>query len=246
MTQPQMTDKEMFERLDEMFKNTKAWEANELKTSNAKLYSILKDCYDLEAKLSGKQDLIKALNKKLEKSNYVYKKGTKLSTKIVRYIFDKDSKRVQAYARVIEWAKEQGIKAGDFVKAIEDAGGIEEIRRSGSDPNKRKLQRHENINNAAKYLTSDAAPYFLEAQPTKPISINNDTGVRFVVGLIHVLDGGKVRIVSVDHSETAVESALEKFGKQKASDISQDLSRAKQLNKVDMADVEEGIAKSNQ
>lgn len=242
MTQPQMTDEDMFERLDEMFKATKSWEANELKTSNAKLYAILKDCYDLEAKLSGKQDLINSLNKKLEESNYVYKKGTKLSTKIVRYIFDKDSKRIQAYARVIEWAKERNVKSNEFVQAIEQAGGIEEIRRSGSDPEKRKLQRQENINNATKYLTSDAAPYFLEAQPTKPISTNNDTGSKFVVGLIHVRDGGKVRIVSVDNSETVVESALEKFGKNQAATIAQNIGRTKQVNKSDMASVEERIA----
>jgi hypothetical protein len=242
MTQPQMTDEDMFEHLDEMFKATKSWEANELKTSNAKLYAILKDCYDLEAKLSGKQDLINSLNKKLEKSNYVYKKGTKLSTKIVRYVFDKDANRVQAYSRVIEWAKERGIKSSEFVQAIEDAGGIEEIRRSGSDPNQSKLQRQENINNAEKYLTSDAAPYFLEATPSKPISINGDTGVKFVVGLIHVRDGGMVRVVSVDNSEKVVESALEKFGKQKASDIAQEMTRSKQVNKLDLLSIGDQIA----
>lgn len=234
MSTQKLTKEDMFEELTNLHKRCEHWEANEHKSSNDVLYGILKECYILHCKMSGKEHLIKAFNEKLKNGNYIYKKGTNLSTKIVSHIFPNYNKRTQAYARVIEWARDNNIDPKDFAAQIQDAGGIEEIRRGNSTSEEKKNTKKHNIQIAKDYLVSEGAPSLASTKPTSAIEHNSDTGVKFVVGLLHIKDDGHITLVAYDNAEAAVDHALEKYGRTHRDMIAKQLIQQREQAPTDM------------
>ena len=112
----------------------KNWEKEELARSNQRLYGILQSCYSLYQEMNSikadAQALKQAFNKYCESQGMTFKASTHLMVKIVRCVFGEDRKRVSAYAMTLRIAAEQKIGVLSLVEFINDAGGVEEVRRN--------------------------------------------------------------------------------------------------------------------
>jgi hypothetical protein len=114
----------------------KSWEKEEFARSNQRLYGIQQSCYALYQEMNSikpdAQALKQAFNKYCESEGMTFKASTHLMVKIVRCVFGDDRKRISAYAMTLRIAAEKKIGVLDLVKFINDAGGVEEVRRNKS------------------------------------------------------------------------------------------------------------------
>jgi hypothetical protein len=115
--------------LNTLLNASKNWEDNSRKTSNATLYSILADCLRFYEDMLADVKARKELNTELDAAKITYTAATDLVTKIVRYVFRTEAKRVFVYVRVLKIAHEQKIAPLDFAAWVEKHDGIDAISR---------------------------------------------------------------------------------------------------------------------
>lgn len=100
------------------------------------LYGLLAKIYALVERFDqsiDKADLIKMMRKNLhEQYGIKTQDNTSATTVLVRYITRADRKTAHVYARAIESAQENCIKAEDFAAYVERSGGVERIRAIGA------------------------------------------------------------------------------------------------------------------
>lgn len=106
-----------------------AWENGTFKQSNDELYALLSRCFTLMEQMKGNTKLIKELNELLDAKKIVFNDGTSLATKIARFVFNGNNKRITGYARVLRVAAEEKAEKESFSKFIQRKGGVEEVRK---------------------------------------------------------------------------------------------------------------------
>lgn len=106
-----------------------AWENGSYKASNDELYGLLDRCFTLMEQMKGNTKLIKELNGLLDAKKIVFNDGTSLATKIARFVFNGNNKRITGYARVLRVADEEKTAKESFAKFIQRKGGVEEVRK---------------------------------------------------------------------------------------------------------------------
>jgi len=105
------------------------WENGTYKASNTELYALLDRCFTLMEQMNGTTKLIKELNALLVAKGIVFNDGTSLATKIARFVFNGNSKRITGYARVLRVAAAEKPESQSFSAFVEGKGGIEELRK---------------------------------------------------------------------------------------------------------------------
>lgn len=113
------------------------WQNGSYATSNAELHKLLGGCLDLYNVIKHDPSLAKGLNEHLRLLGVEFNQNTSLELRIARLVFAtpgaaKNVKnRVNAYARVIKVAADNGQTSATISQFIVANHGIEEIRRSG-------------------------------------------------------------------------------------------------------------------
>lgn len=106
-----------------------AWESGSYKASNDELYALLNRCFTLMEQMTGSTKLIKELNGLLTAKKIVFNDGTSLATKIARFVFNGNNKRITGYARVLRVAAAEKTEKESFAAFIKRKGGVEEVRK---------------------------------------------------------------------------------------------------------------------
>jgi hypothetical protein len=124
-----LTPNQVIETLNDLSQAHTAWENGAYKASNDELYALLDRCFTLLEQMSGQRKLIKELNELLAERNIVFNEGTSLATKIARFVFNGNSKRITGYARVLRVAQFEKLESESFAAFIKRKGGVEEVRK---------------------------------------------------------------------------------------------------------------------
>ncbi len=129
MSVQSQTKQELHARLDSMSAARVIWEEGTLRASTEELYAILDGIFQLYAELKvevGKRRAFAALLTDLEIKKQA---NTSLALKVVRYVFAKQGRREDAYARVVAIAFDMKSPDQSFTSYVRECGGIEEVRR---------------------------------------------------------------------------------------------------------------------
>lgn len=207
---------QLTEMCDRMSDRCKQWEDNQQRASNDVLYGLLDDCLNLYKDTQLFKDVRKNFLKLYDSKFAKAKDGTSIMTKIVRIVFgNKQKNRNFGYARVLTIADKE-MKPGQSLRQfIVSAGGIEEIRRSGTGQS--AAQRQEAIE-AAKTALEDSKS--LSANIKVDISSvdkekNSDHNYR--AALIREAADGTFSVVMVSKREAMVSSLLNEQAKRMAA-----------------------------
>jgi hypothetical protein len=127
---------------DLLIKERKDWQSNEYLASNTRLYGICQNCYAMYQEMKGvtgeKLALKRAFNSYASDMGLNFKESTHLMVKIVRVVFGDNLRRVSTYARALRIAEEKKTSVIDIPRFLQDAGGIEEVRRESKSKKKDK------------------------------------------------------------------------------------------------------------
>ena len=110
------------------------WENNEYARSNAKLYCILTECYEVFQNMNGLDDESRvcqsAFKRVCKAKGYVFSDAAHLTAQVVQFVFGvNDRRRVSSYAKVLRAAQESRIAPKGLADFIIRNRGVEEIRR---------------------------------------------------------------------------------------------------------------------
>jgi hypothetical protein len=130
---------------DLLIKERKDWQSNEYLASNTRLYGICQNCYAMYQEMKGvtgeKLALKRAFNSYASDMGLNFKESTHLMVKIVRVVFGDNLRRVSTYARALRIAEEKKTSVIDIPRFLQDAGGIEEVRRESKSSKKSKSDK---------------------------------------------------------------------------------------------------------
>ena len=105
------------------------WENGSYKASNDELYALLDRCFTLLEQMKGQTKLISELNDLLIEKKITFNDGTSLATKIARFVFNGNNKRITGYARVLRVAAAEKKENETFANFVARKGGVEEVRK---------------------------------------------------------------------------------------------------------------------
>lgn len=205
---------EVADRLNALAQDRAEWENSTLKKSNEELYLLLDRCFTLLEQMKGKRNLIAELNAMLEKKKIVFNDGTSLATKVARFVFNGNSKRITGYARVLRVAEQEKGQRESFTKFIKRKGGVEEVRKQDSTGALTKSQQaKQNVRFAESYygksasLTANINCRAAEVQPRA------DTSHLFSTALLRKNKDGSFSIVFGSNNASLVKQMLAEGGK---------------------------------
>lgn len=121
---------------NDLIKDRQGWEQEEYLRSNERLYSLLANCYETGWRMNSTKpsaQLLKAaFHEYCETQGFSFKSNTHLIARIVRVVFGmEDRRRISAYAVALKFALQAKVEPADVINYIKQAGGIEEVRRTG-------------------------------------------------------------------------------------------------------------------
>lgn len=116
-------------RLETMSVARVTWEEGTLRASNEELYAILEAVYSLYAELKGEVAKRRAFASLLTDLGLKGQTNTSLALKVIRYVFGKQGRREDGYARVVAIAHDMKDPDQSFTSYVQECGGIEEVRR---------------------------------------------------------------------------------------------------------------------
>lgn len=182
------------------------WELGAFKSSNAELITLLADCLGLYLHLLKFDVVRKEFLGIYKASGLPSTKGTELMTKIVRYVFGKDSeKRTFVYAKVLTVAWEENVTPKTLAAFVAGRGGIEEVRRNGGNGEEKRKKNSESIQKASAALKI-IKPLADKVVPPKSFKVEGATN--FVAAIARREGDGTLSIVHFSTNETLIESLL--------------------------------------
>lgn len=191
-----------------------AWENGAFKQSNDELYALLDRCYSLMVQMKAERKLIKELNALLDAKKIVFNKGTSLATKIARFVFNGDSRRVTGYARVLRVADAEMKEKDNFISFIKNKGGVEEVRKQKVAGELTQAEQAKlNIEIAETYFVSSEALVQEIACTAPEVHPNGDTEHYFAAALVRKNDDGTLSIVYGCNKPSVVKVLLAEGGK---------------------------------
>jgi len=191
-----------------------AWENGSYKASNAELYDLLDRCFSLLEQMKGQRKLIKELNTLLSEKGIVFNEGTSLATKIARFVFNGNSKRVTGYAKVLRVAAEEKAENESFAKFIQRKGGVEEVRKQKVAGTLTQAEQAKlNITVAESYFVASEALVQDIACSAPEVYPDAEAGHQFSAALLRHNGDGTFSIVYGCNKATVVKVLLNEGGK---------------------------------
>jgi hypothetical protein len=206
---------EVAARLNGLAQDCAAWENGSYKASNEDLYALLDSCFTLIGQMKDQRHLIVELNAQLEAKKIVFNKGTSLTTKVTRFVFNGAGKRITGYARVLRVATNEKRENESFAAFVKRKGGIEEVRKQKDEGTvSRAEQTLKNIKVAeAHFVSSDALVQEI-ACAAPGVHPNGETEHYFSAALIRKNDDGSLSIVYGCNKDSVVRLLLSEGGKE--------------------------------
>lgn len=192
------------------------WEANQQRASNDVLYAILDRCYDI-FDLTQKSDTLREKFLKAYDAKYgKCKASTSVATKIVWAVFGKQlEQRAFNYSNVLRnvYLNLKAKPGKTFREYVVEAGGLDEIRRTGGNTDAVKAKRDAERQTAIADLSSNSGfAKGLQIQlPAEQQEKNAEHSFR--AALIREDADGTFTIVMVSSSEVPVNSMISEFSK---------------------------------
>jgi hypothetical protein len=188
-----------------------SWQNGTYKRSNDELYDILQRCDMLLVQLRGEVKLRKRLNDTLEALGITVRSNTSLELKVIWAVFGVENKRTHAYARVLRLAHTEKPKNWTLKEWIEEAGGIEEVRRTpkeGVTPTEKARMQRDTAEE--KLATANAiAPRF---EPTETLQPAEGGDYAYSVALVRIDKDGKASLVFGTNKTALVKAVLTEAG----------------------------------
>ena len=193
-----------------------SWELHQLRASNDVLYDILGDCYAIYVRTQKSETLREKFLKSYDAKYGKSKANTSIATKIVWAVFGKQlEQRAFNYSNVLRNVylnlKDKPGKA--FREYVIEAGGLDEIRRTGGNTDAVKAKRDAERQTAIADLNSNSGiAKGLQIQlPAEQQEKNGEHS--FLAALIREDADGTFTIVMVSSSEVPVNSMIAEFSK---------------------------------
>ena len=201
---------------DELKARRENWELHQLSASNDVLYGILGDCYTIYVRTQKSDTLREKFLKAYDAKYGKCKAGTSIATKIVWAVFGKQlEQRAFNYSNVLRnvYLNLKAKPGKTFREYVVEAGGIEEIRRTGGNTDAVKAKRDAERQTAIANLNSNSGiAKGLQIQlPAENLEKNAEHSFR--AALIREDADGSFTIVMVSSSEVPVNSMIAEFGK---------------------------------
>lgn len=118
------------EVLDKLITLRLGWERNELAVSNQRLYEILQGCYALHWKAVGDPQVQNAIQTVANERNISKRSNTRLALLLIKVVFGEDHNQAWDYSKALSNAEDERVPIQDFVKWIEERGGLYKASRS--------------------------------------------------------------------------------------------------------------------
>lgn len=201
-------------RLNGLVQDRAAWENGTYKASNGELYGLLDRCFTLLEQMKGDRSLVAELNGLLVEKQITFNKGTSLATKIARFVFNGDSKRITGYAKVLRVALAEKREHESFAKFITRKGGVEEVRKQVAEGTVSRADKTaSNITIAEGYYLSSAALVQNIACAAPEVHPSGDNQHYFTAALVRKDDDGTLSIVYGCNKDSVVKMLLSEGGK---------------------------------
>lgn len=205
---------DVVERLNNLAQDRAAWENGAYKASNTELYVLLDRCFTLLEQMKGERHLIAELDALLNEQNVTFNKGTSLATKIARYVFNDDNKRITGYAKVLRVAVAEKRENESIAAFIARKGGLEEVRKQKVEGAvSRAEQTATNIEIAQAYFVGADALVQDIACSAPEVHPNGETEHYFSAALVRKNDDGTLSIVYGCNKQSVVQILLAEGGK---------------------------------
>lgn len=201
-------------RLNGLAQDRAVWENGSYKASSEELYGLLDRCFTLLEQMKGQTKLISELNDLLIAEGITFNDGTSLATKVARFVFNGNSKRITGYARVLRVAAAEKTENESFATFIKRKGGVEEVR-------KQKVAGELTASEQAKLSIKTAETYFVSSEAlvqdiacsAPEVHPDNEAGLRFAAALVRKNDDGTLSIVYGCNKASVVKILLAEGGK---------------------------------
>lgn len=210
-----LTTAEVVVLLNGLATDRAAWENGAYKASNDELYALLDSCFSLIGQMKDQRHLIAELNAQLEAKKVIFNKGTSLATKVARFVFNGDGKRITGYAKVLRVALAEKEEKEGFAAFIKRKGGLEEVRKQKVEGAiSRAEQTVTNIKVAEAYFVSSESLVQDIACSAPGVHPNGETEHYFSAALVRKNDDGTLSIVYGCNKDSVVRLLLSEGGKE--------------------------------
>lgn len=115
--------------LDSLYQKQVSWANTALKVANEGLIDLLGECVSVYYQLQKDAVARKHLAVALCALGLEAKDGVHLATRVTRYVFRLNNKRVTGYASIVRAAIHDKCNQTDFAKWVKDCGGLDQARR---------------------------------------------------------------------------------------------------------------------
>lgn len=203
---------ELNNTLNALIAQRELWEYGTYKQANTELYAILEQCGEMFAALREDKKNARAFNAIAEEQGIAFNKGTSLALKIVRVVFDAQTNREFAYARVIKVWFDERTDEQTLTNYVIEHGGVENVRRTASNNAKTKLSADDYRDIAEDALVSAHALATLDVQGYMLSDAENDSD--YVVALVRCDNDGNGEVVYGSNKRALVNNALAVAGKE--------------------------------
>lgn len=177
--------------------------------SNAALYTLMARCLDAYQRMVGKPAQITAFHSECDRAGLSFKKSTGVLQRIVSYVFaGAGRRRTSAYTRVLVVAHKAKIVPDELHVWIAREGGVEEIRRKGSEGLTAKQKMEANVA-AATSAVASATPFTVieGAKLYMP-----EASTKFVAALARTTSDGSLEVIGFVTDDATVKVVLAAYG----------------------------------
>lgn len=205
---------EVVARLNDLAQDRDAWENGSYKASNTELYMLLDRCFTLLEQMKGQTKLISELNDLLVEKGIAFNDGTSLATKIARFVFNGNDKRITGYARVLRVAADEKTEKESFAAFVSRKGGIEEVRKqkvAGVLTKSELTKLH--INAAEGYFATSASLVSDFACSAPDVHPDTESAHQFTAALLRKNHDGTFSLVYGCNKATVIKVLLSEGGK---------------------------------
>lgn len=201
-------------RLNDLAQDRAAWENGAYKASNEELYTLLDRCFTLMEQMKARTKLIAELNALLVEKGIVFNDGTSLATKVARFVFNGNSKRITGYAKVLRVAAAEKKENESFANFVKGKGGVEEVRKQAvAGTLTQAEQAKANIEIAKAYYVSAESLVQDFACSAADVLPHAEAGHHFSAALLRHNGDGTFSIVYGCNKATVVKVLLSEGGK---------------------------------
>jgi hypothetical protein len=188
------------------------WEGLELAASNKRLYSILQRCYAVYRATTLTNDGREALSKAAEHLNISVTPMTHSAIKVIKIVFgDEPRWRASVYGQVLRIADANGVNQSKFAEWLENAGGVDKVRRGNGSPKVTEAEKEKLFNAGLAKLKSQGEVATLP--PTR--SITNVSGLYLMLCSVEVNGSIKVHRAVGNPNSDQVKAIVRAIAKEK-------------------------------